>query len=149
MTKVMTKRVDARSDMICRRITVNRSRTPREMVKATKRNEYVYDAVDTMPRGEGEEVDVYFFKLGRMVKVGDLAKEYELRGLVPDHYAHGAVNEIDPAFADEHPNGTQWQEKNGKYCCLCFNRWFDLRDVYCDRRGSGWGGNWWFAGVRK
>ena len=104
-----------------------------------------------MPRGEGDEAEVFFFKLGRYVNDADLEKEYELRGLKPaDPYSLAAVNEADPAFADDHPNGTHWKDKSGNWCSARSYQWgagercvnvyrydFDCFD-YC-----------FFAGVRK
>ena len=142
------RHVEARSDTIVRHAKVNRTLTQEQMIGATGREQYVdKNVLAAIPKGEGEEVDVHFFKLGRYIKVGDLTKEYELRGLKPDHYAQAAVNEADPAFADERPNATQWQDANGKFCYLTFGRWSDVRTVFCDRDDYGWRDGWWFAGV--
>lgn len=142
--------VEADSNMLVRHAHVNRSRAPQEMLDATGRKQYTdKDVVATIPQGEGEEADVYFFKLDRYVSVGDLAKEYELRGLKPDPYAQGAVNEADPAFANEHPNGSQWQDARGRYCYVAFFRWSDERNVDVYRFDNVWYVYWWFAGVRK
>jgi hypothetical protein len=146
LVAVVRKHVEAVSNMIVRRAKVDRTRTPEQVIDATCRVKYVDDdVVETMPNGEGDEVDVYFFKVGRYLPVDEVAKEYELRGLKSDPYAQAAVNEADPTFADDHPNGSQW----GKNCCLMFNRWNGRRDVYCNRSGDCWDGGWWFAGVRK
>lgn len=103
-----------------------------------------------MPRGDGDESDVIFFKPGRSVSDVDLDKEYALRGLVPaDPYALAAVNEADPAFADEHPNGTHWKDADGNWCYTAFNRWNDGRFVDVCRDVRGWFAYWWFAGLRK
>jgi len=148
---VLRKRVEAISDMIVRHAVVNRNRTQQEMLDATGREKYTdRRVVDTMPRGEGDEVDVYFFKLGRYISDADLQKEYELRELKPDPYAEGAVNEADLAFADEHPNGCDWKDADGKWCYAAFDQWRDdERFVRVSRRGSGWIGRWWFGGVRN
>ncbi len=145
------KRVDAISDCIIRTVKVNRKRTPKEVLKATGRTQYVTDSVVAkMPTGEGDEVDVVFFKLGRFVSDNDLENEYALRGLIPaDPYSLAAVNEADPAFADEHPNGTHWKDKDDKWCFAAFDRWYDERDVLVNRNGSDWLDDWWFAGLRK
>lgn len=148
---VLRKRVDAISDMIVRRVTVNRNRTPQDMLDATGRNQHTdKGVVKAMPRGTGDEVEVVFFKVGRYLSDADLEKEYDLRSLKPaDLFSLGSVNEADPAFADDHPNGTHWQDANGKWCYAAFGRWGGERDVDVDRRGDDWGGGWWFAGVRK
>lgn len=147
------RRVEAISDLIVRRVSVNRSRTRKETLVATGRTLYVDDAVvDAMPQGDTSmtEAEIIFFKIGRYVNDDDLEKEYKLRGLVPaDPVSQAAVNEADPAFADEHPNGTHWKDSSGKWCFATFNRWHVERCVNVDRRDSGWDDGWWFAGVRK
>lgn len=146
------KHVEVRSNLIIRVVKVDRNRTPQEALKATGRKQYVTDSVVAeMPHGEGEETEVIFFKIGRRINGDDLDKEYELRGLVAaDPYSQAAANEADPAFADEHPNGTHWKNKDGKWCFAAFYRWFDVERYVSMRRGVyGWDDFWWFAGVRK
>lgn len=151
------KHVEAFSNMITRHITVNRTRSPQDAIAATGRNQYVdKNVLATMPQGEGDEADVIFFKPGHYVSDADLEKEYALRGLVPaDPYALTAVNEADPAFSDEHPNGTHWKDADGRWCYAAFRRWFDDRrvddgrSVGVGRKGNGWSDGWWFAGRRK
>jgi hypothetical protein len=151
MFMLIRKRVDARQGMIVRRVKPNRARSPQEMLDATNRRQYTDKAVvKAMPKGEGDEVDVVFFKVGRYISDTDLDAEYELRGLKPaDPYSQAAVNEADPAFADEHPNGTHWKDKAGNWCFATFRRWFDERSVNVFRLDFDWDGSWWFAGVRK
>lgn len=151
MVSVLRRRVEAVSDMIVRRVTVNRSRTPEEALKATGCNRYADDTVVAgMPRGAGEEAEVYFFKVGRYISDDDLEKQYELRGLTPaDPYSLAAVNEVDPAFADDHPNCTHWKDGKGKWCYAAFDRWDGLRDVDVSRSDDEWRDSWWFAGCRK
>jgi len=59
------------------------------------------------------------------------------------------VNEADPAFADEHPNGTHWKDAEGKWCFVAFVGWDDERRVNVHRSGLDWNAYWWFACVRK
>lgn len=151
LVAVLRRRAETVSDLIVRRVKVNRGRTPQEAFKATGCNLYVSDdVVATMPRVEGEETDVYFFKLNRYISDADLEKEYQLRGLTPaDPYSLAAVNEADPAFADERPNGTHWQDRKGEWCFAAFDRWRGERDVRVGRYDGGWHAYWWFAGLRK
>ena len=144
--------VEAQSDFIFRRVKVDRSRTPQAVLNATGRNQYINkDVVNVIPKGEGEEVEVIFFNLDRPVSDADLAKEYDFRGLKPaDPYSLAAVNEADPAFADQQPNTTHWKDSAGKWCYAVFNQWRSgERHVHVYRYGTGWHGTWWFAGVRK
>ena len=149
----LRKRVENRSTTISRQVSVNRNRTPQEVLDATKRAQYTdKSVVATMLSGGAgiqESVEVVFFKLGRYISNADLEREYEERGLKPDPYAQAAVNEADPAFADEHPNGTHWKDANGNQCFVAFGRFGGGRDLHVDRRVLDWGDNWWFGGVRK
>lgn len=145
------KRVEAVSNMIVRFVSVDRARTPQQVLKTTGRKQYINpDVVAAMPRGEGNEAEVIFFKLDHYVSDDDLEKEYELRGLKPaDPYSLSAINEANPAFADEHPNATHWKGTDNKWCYAAFDRWDDERDVGVCRNDRGWGVRWWFAGLRK
>lgn len=145
------EQVEMLLSMIVRRVRVNRGREPQEVINATNRAQHTDRAVvNNMPRGEGEDKEVFFFKLGRYVNDADLQKEYELRGLEPDPYAQAQVNTDDPSFADERLNGCHWQDANGNWCFAAFRRWDDGKRVVGVRHHvGGWGGRWWFAGVRK
>jgi hypothetical protein len=146
------KRVEAISDMIVRRVGVKRDCAPQQALDATGRKQYTNSSVvKSMPKGNGDLVEVIFFKLGRYVSDDDLEKEYEMRGLKPaDPYSLASVNEADPAFADEHPNGTHWKNSEGKWCYTAFNRWGDgERFVDVFQSDDDWRGDWWFAGLRK
>jgi len=142
--------VEAQSNLIVRRVRVNRSRTPHAALEATGRRLYLTDdVVAAMPRGVEEEVDVCFFNENRFLSGAALQKAYESHGLTPaDPYSVAAVNEDDPAFADDHPNATEWLDKNGKRCYAAFDRWIDERDANVSRDDGGWRDDWWFAGVR-
>jgi len=155
---VIRKRVEAISDMIVRRVRVDRSRSPQEALDATGRRQYTTQpVVDAMPRGKGEEVEVVFFKpspdaYDATGLIGDDAVEieFDLRGLKPaDPYSLCKANEDDPAFADEHPNATHWKDEDGNWCYVAFNRWNDERNVNVNRDDSGWSRSCRFAGVCK
>jgi hypothetical protein len=114
--------------------------------------------VATMPRGEGEEVEVVFFKPDNWFRMNgcvvddEIGRQFELRSLVPDPYAQAAVNEADPAFADDHPNATCWEDKDYGWCAVKFDtedrpavRYVSVLTADCN-----WPDNlWWFAGIRK
>lgn len=144
------------ADMIVRRVKVNRARSPQEAIEATGRAQYLdRKVVDEIPRGEGDEVDVVFLKPDLFLRDGfisksDLEKELDLRGLKPaDLISVAAVNEADPAFADQIPHCTQWKDAKGRSCYAAFHHLLKVRevDVYCN--GFDWDGTWWFTGVRK
>lgn len=149
--EVVRKYVDAQGNLIVRLVKVDRTRSAKEALQATGRTLYLNDdVVANAPKGTGEEVELILFHLGRSVSDNDLEKEYELRGAVPaDLHSIAALNESDPAFADERPYGTHWKDKNGNWCFATFDRWHGDRDVLVSRDGVGWRVNWWFAGVRK
>ena len=145
------KRAEVVGQMIVRRASVDLSLTAKKALDATGRVQYINDSVVTeMPRGTSTQVEVHFFKLGRHVSCADLVKEYELRGLEPvDPFTLAAINQEDQAFADTHPNGTQWTDAKGKVCCGAFDAWGDERDVLVRQNDDAWGALWWFGGVRK
>lgn len=156
--ELVRRRVEAISSMIVRHVKVNRTREPQDMLDATGRKQYTdHRVVKNMPRDGREEDDVFFFKPDKSaydkngnISDDNLAKEYELRGLKPDPYAQVAVNEADPAFADDHQNGTHWKDADGKWCYTAFSRWSGgERSVYVYRYVGGWHVGWRFAGVRK
>ena len=152
LVAVVRKRVEVVSNYVVRRVKVNRSRTPQETLDVTGRRQCTYrNVVDVMPCGKGEETEVVFFNLGRFVSDADLKMEYELRGLNPaDPYSLAAVNEADPAFADEHPNATHWKDAIGMWCYAAFGRWGGGEgDVGVSFVVGDWSGRWWFAGVRE
>lgn len=150
---VVQKYVDAVSNLITRTVLVDRTRTPQEVLDATKLVQYTdHKVVDSMPKGEGEMAEVVFLKLGHYISDDNLDKELDSLGFkLADPYSLAAVNEADPAFAYEHPNGTHWKDVDGKWCFASFDRRGDERDVDVGHRcdGFGWGGGWWFACVRK
>jgi len=135
--------------VLVRRVRVNRLRLPHDAIKATARVDYVNrDVVRAMPNGEGAEVDVVLFKLGRWVSDDALEGEYKRRALrAADPYSVAAVNELDPAFADTHPNATHWKDAEGYWCFLTFSRWDDKRLVQARRNEHEWDDDWWFAGL--
>ncbi len=151
---VLRRHVKRASRMIVRRVRVDRSRTPEQLVEATGRVQYVnHDVLATMPRQavEGEEeVELFFFNEGRFLSPDEQEQVLAEYGLVPDYVAQFQANIDDPAFADEHPNGMQWRDGKNRLCYTAFyRRWRDGRDVCVSRRVDGWADGWWFAGLRK
>ncbi|MFA4819052.1 MAG: hypothetical protein WC621_04380 [Patescibacteria group bacterium] len=150
MFEALRKRVEARSSMIVRHVKVNRKQSPVQVIDATGRVKYINDdTLASMPSEGAEEVDMYFFKLDKYVSVDDLDREYERCGLVPDPYVQLQANTDDPAFADEHPNGGQWRDSQGRACYIAFGRDGDGRNVGVRRSSLDWHDDWWFGGVRK
>lgn len=146
---------EAVSNLIVRKVKVNRNRSPQEAIEATGFALYTdRKIVDAMPKGEGDEIEVVFFKPdpsnhnGR-ISDDNLEHEFGVRGLKPaDPYTLAAVNEADPAFADERPHGTHWKDAEGNWCCAGFGCWRIRPEVRISRGGDGWDVGWWFAGVR-
>ncbi len=129
---------------VTRRVKVDRTRTPQEVVDATGRVQYLNkEVLATMPQGEGDEVDVYFVPTKRFVSASEVSAFLAQYGLVPDPRAQTAVNEADPSFADDHPNGSQW----GDNCYLTFLRWDVERHVRCYRYDYDWLDYWFLSGV--
>ena len=155
---VFRNKVEALSTIIIRRVTVNRKRSLKEALDATGRKQYVNESVlIEMPNGIAEEADVVLWKPGYYVSAADFEEEYEKMSkvlgyeIVPvDLATLAALNEEDPAFADQRPNCTQHKNAKGKYNFATFGRWLGgERRVDVDQSGSDWSDDWWFAGVRK
>ena len=151
LVAVVRKYVEMVSNIIVRRVPVNILRTPQQALDATGHKQYTNnDVVAAMPKGAGGEVEVHFFKLDRYISENDLEDEYASHGLKPaDPYSLAAVNEADPAFADEYPNSTHWKDAAGKWCFAAFRRWGVGRGLDVGRGDDVWSVSWWFAGVRK
>lgn len=161
MLSVFRRRVEEAKvrEIVCRRVIVRRVRvdrtlTPMQAIAATGRNKYVDDKiVATMPTGDGGEVDFHFFQpepeewtRPGFMSDDDLAKALKKRRLKSDPRAQAKVNEDDPAFADDHPNGTHWKDGD-HYNFAAFRGWDDERRVDVVRRSGGWSDGWWFGGV--
>lgn len=138
-------------EIIIRRVTVDRSHTPQQVLDAMGRKQDTdSEVVMDMPHGEGAEVDVVFFWVCRSWSDPDLDQECAHHGLIPaDPYSIAAVNKADPAFADTHPNSGHWKDANGRWCYMAFNHWRGKRNVIVKRGGSEWLVERWFAGLRK
>jgi hypothetical protein len=151
MVVVLRKHVEANAEMIVRRVLVKRNRTVKGAVDAIQ---YVNgDVLSAAPRvnytGQDEEwVEVVLFPLKKFTSVQDVQNLITENGLTPDPQALATANEQDSSFADTHPNGTQWQDENGNFCCLDFSSWDGGRIVDCDRIEDGWRDGWFVGGSR-
>ena len=129
---------------VVRRVRVDGTRPPREVVDGTGRKQYINnDVLATLPPSDSGEMDVYFVPTRKYVPVNEAGVFLAQFGLVFNPRAQAAANEGDPSLADTVPNGTQW----GKNCYLTFHRWRGGRVVNCDRGGFGWFGIWFLSGV--
>jgi len=149
---VFRRRVEVASQMVIREVEVDYDIPLQEAISATKRVEYLNnEVVNSAPcNGKGKKkVQVCFFPLRAFKTVKEFDELMESLGLQPDPHAQCKVNEADPDFAVNHPNGVQWQDANGKHCYLSFRWWLGERDVHCDRVEGDWYGRWWVGGVRK
>lgn len=158
MFAVFRKYVEASSNMILRHVAVSRLHSPQQAINATGRKKYCSDSVvNAMPQGEGDELDIFFFKpdasaydKNGYISPAEVAKQFELRGLKPvDPYALAAFNEAEPAFADDYPNCTHWEDENGNGGHIAFLRRDDERRVGVRQNDRDLDDDWWFAGCRK
>jgi hypothetical protein len=144
---IFNKMIAAGMMIVHRGVKVNRNRTPQEAIAATGRKQNVDNgALVSMPRGVGEVVDLYYVK--RDCFTNDAAWETYLNqlGLICDPYAQAADNEANPAFADEHPNGSHWKNARDEWCFSAFSRWVVERGVGVCLGNDGWIGRWWVGG---
>ncbi|MHB1163003.1 MAG: hypothetical protein ACYCZZ_00515 [Minisyncoccota bacterium] len=144
----MRKLVSTPKNMVIRRATVNRNRTPQKMLDATRRVKYLdNDVVAAMPRGEGESVRIFFFLVGRSISDDELEKEYRLRNLIPvDPYSLAAINENDRSFATKYQNATHWKDRYGRWCRIVFRRWDGEQRVSVGHLTGKYSELAWFAG---
>ncbi len=152
MVAMLAEATVAVSNWITRIVSVNRTRSPQEVLNATGRVRYVnHSVVQSMPKGKGENTEVVFLKPGRQMSDDELEQWFDERGYkLADPYSLAKVNEDDPSFADSHPNVTHWKDSDGKWCYAAFDRWNDCeRVVSVGRYDFDWNDGWWFGGVRK
>lgn len=148
--ELLCARVEAVSEFIVRLAKVKRGRTPRKALEATGRICNLDDrALESMPPGEGDEVWVHFFRIGRRINHSELEKEFGLRGLKPDPYAQAQIHADDPSFADGRPNATYWKDLFGNLHALDFFEWNGNRSLTACSNQADWEKNQLFAGVLK
>ena len=99
------------------------------------------ELLKTMPVIKGEYT-VEVFTVGKYITNAELIAEYKKRDLIPADLK--AILSVEKQYAYI---ATIWDGN----CYAAFGRWYDdERSVRVDRiDGSGWGGRWWFAGLRK
>jgi hypothetical protein len=144
------------SSLIVHKFKVNRSRSPQEVFNAVGGIQDINrEALDTMPRGEGDEAETFSFELEAWEytcddEIGDddLGKAYirrNLKAASPDYVAAGIETGV---FADG-KYGTHWKGAEGNWCHAAFSYWRVVRRVKVNCYGNGWSGGWIFIGVRK
>ena len=153
------ERVEAISNLIVRRVRVNRGRSPQEALDATGRVQYTNrSVVNSMPAATADEVEIVLLKpdlkkYNGHISDDDLEKEFASCVLGPldavDPISLASLNEDDPALADKYPNGTHWRGPKGEWNFAAFYHWNGRRKVSVDRSDCDWYDFWWFAGVRK
>mgnify|MGYP001579158093 FL=1 len=139
-------------DRIICTVTVNDSRSSAEILAGMDRKQRVNDeVVRTMPKGETGQRAVIFFRIGAFAKFDAIDAAFDLRDLDPvDPHTLTALNEDDPAFADDYPNITYWKDENGNLCYAGFVCWNHERMVEVARsEGNGCDHFWWFGGVAR
>ncbi len=143
--------VKAVVDLVSYVVKVDCSLTPQQVIAATGCKQYINrDVLATMPRGKGDEVELFFVKSDRIrtsSEVNDLLAKHGLVLAYPDDLA--AFNAANPGFADDHPNATYWKDANGNCLYIAFHRWLGERDVNVNRNDDKWDYSWWFAGRRQ
>ena len=148
---LVSERVDATAKVICRTVAVDRTLSPEAAIAATGRRQYVTAGVlASMPPGEGETAVIEFIPLEKWMsdeKVDAKLAEYGL--VAADPYALAAFSVVEPAFADDRPCFTHWQDADGKWCSAAFGVWGDERCVGVYQFSIDWSGRWWATGVRK
>lgn len=130
-----------------RGVRVNRNQDPKIALEATGREVKVYGDVDfaTMPRGEGNIVDVTYVRTGHLAGCVEAADKLRRYGLVADPYGQAAVVLSDQDFAAFHPSICVWQSASSHWCSLVFQSRSQVEVLGRDRP---WPNGLWLAGVR-
>ena len=142
---VVSKHAEMLDDLIVLRARVDRSRNPDEVFGTAGLEPEV---VATMPgAGSGiEEVEVYFFWVGRDIDDNDLEDEYSRHDLRPvDPYVLAAVNEQGSVFPKNHCNATHWQDANGRWCYAFYEK---SQEPLVSRDPGFTYSRCWFAGIK-
>jgi hypothetical protein len=145
--------VEAQAEMFTRTVTVNRVPSSLAAFESiTSHKKFLNETVVTgMPLGTEEEVTLHFFPIKKQMTCTEYAAALESHGLKPDPMAQAAFNQANPSFADKCPNGTQWQNEAGKFCCALWSGWHGYRSVDVDvfERSLDWNDYWFACGVSK
>ena len=149
------------SPMIVRNVnvSVNHSRTPREVIRALRyHRSYAIDSVvDAMPMGKGDRIKIYLFKPNpsayhkthQWMTDDDLEREYKSQKLnALDPYSLATLNDNEPSFCENHPNGTHWKGSGGKWYYATFDSWGGGPVVNIRQSDNIWLPSWWFAGYK-
>jgi hypothetical protein len=141
-------------DMFTRLVSgINRNQTPQQALDATGRKQRTTQSVvDSMPRGEGENVELKFFELDYDPTPAELDAEYEQRDLKADPFALMKHMKDDPAFADERPVACQWdlgEDGRASRAALGRSGGERERDVSVGHSDRRWYRYYRFAGVCK
>jgi hypothetical protein len=134
---------------VLRRVTVERSRTPQQVLDATKAFQNVCpEVLKGMPgSGEGRErVEILLFKLGFSIRDEGLEKRLKkLNFKAADAYELAALNEADPDLARRYPNVTHWKDSKGRWCWIGFSTNGRRRQVAVDWSVIAYRPHWYFA----
>ena len=131
---------EARSHTLGHRFHIDRSVHPDDRLRAIKcyRDGWFDYHVDlsTMPRGEGDEVELFFFYLKEVRGIVQLEQEYALRGLKPDPYAQLVWN-----LERNGPTGWNrmyWRRENGRVDGFGCARWKHSGTLWLDDGVNGY-----------
>ena len=126
-------------------VTVHRGRSQSEMLQATGCRGHFVACDITIPPGEGEEVEVCFFRI-RATPTRFIPTLMESVGISPDGYTIGAVVEDDPSILSQEIGLlTQWGEEY-----LLFSEERNGEKVYdMGRRHAAWSSGLLVGGVIK
>ena len=144
--------VESISSFIVRCVGVDPNKSPEEMLNALGRGVFFTPSVmETMPRGEGPEKDVHFFKFEPPTNEDEIVTELALHGFVlAQPYYVIEVNKADPAFAEGHFNGSFWKDSQGRWCYLtCNDMTNGEKDVYIHPSRGNFRDTVWVAAVPK
>jgi hypothetical protein len=148
---LLKKRVENFSDTFSHTVTVNRLLTPIQIFTSiASHKQYINnEVVADMPLYTDTEVVLYFFPIKKRLNYAQYQAELSIRNLKADPVAQAVWNQLNRNFSREYPNGTQYINKSGEFCCAAWSDWTDDSNVYVDRvDGKGWGDKWFACGKK-
>ncbi len=157
ITDALIRLVARTTTTIVLTLDVDRSRSPEEMLEATKffSRESSTDGshLANMPRAGSTRQVVELFRLESYTVGYQLELERKRRGYktLLDSYQLGSIAEKYPAFADECTLVTQWKKPGSPYwVSLVFKQYQGRRLASISKRGENydWRGPCWCGGIR-
>ena len=130
-----------------RGVKVDFTKTPLMMIAELHRvGDFDSCVLETISAQGETEVDLYFFFSRNFLLQGEVAREFEARGLIAHPYAQVQANIDNPNFSRKFPNVIYWEHSGNAHHVSFFHR-FQQGLINVGYVGNGIKGGQWLAGV--